>query len=543
MACPNADVPAVLLSQSDAEASVLCLINEERANAGVGPLTLNLTLRDVAREHATAASAIKWWDPGGPIVHTNPQTHKNEQDRIREAGYCPIDPQDVPRNENAYASWYTGDQSYATGTTPRAAVEWWMNSPAHRDTLLDPQYRETGVGVIRGTAVSSAPAGADGAIFVQDFGGCDKVEPAVDTLLWGWGGNANGQVGDGSGSPEHRAPVHPADFESFVGISAGHHSIGVKADGTVWTWGPRENKGPYPGGSDVPVQVPGISQATAVAAGYEHNLAIASDSTVWAWGDNRWGQIGDGSGQDQEVPVRVPGLTGVVAVAAGQGHSLALKHDGTLWAWGGNYQGQLGIGSYDDQKFPVQVPHVFNGPIAAIAAGEDHTVVVEKGSGQMWLWGTNMSGCLGTGMLSFLGSKVPLKPDPIGDFTGDGIVSVAAGFANSYAADRQGRVWAWGSNWFDQLGPGHTHILEDPSAYQIAHLDDVVRLDAGSFHCLALKRDKTLWGWGSNSVGQLGLDVPTGPSQPPRRVSRLITVTIFSAGHVHSLAIAEGDRE
>lgn len=541
MACENADVPAVLLSQSQAEAAVLCLINEERANVGVAPLTLNLTLRDVAREHGVAASAIKWWDGGGPIVHTNPQTGKNEQDRIREAGYCLSNPDNVPRSENAYTSWYTGGEAYAGGTTPQAAVEWWMNSDGHRQTLLDPQYRETGVGVIRGTAESSAPPGADGAIFVQDFGGCDKVVVGVPTELWGWGANGNGQVGDGSGAWEHPAPVHPADFEGFVAISAGHHSIGVKADGTVWTWGPRENKGPYPGGSDVPVQVPGISQATAVAAGYEHNLAILSDGTVWAWGDNRWGQLGDNSGQDQELPVQVQGLSGMVAVAAGQGHSLALRHDGTIWGWGGNYQGQLGIGSYDTQRLPVRIPHVFNGPISAIAAGTDHTVVIEKYSGQMWLWGANFDGCLGTGSLSVLGSKVPLRPDPIGDFTGSGIVSVAAGFGNSYAADQQGRVWAWGNNWFDQLGPGHGHILSDPSAYQVGHLDDVIRLDAGSHYCLALKRDMTLWGWGSNAVGQLGLAVQTGPSQPPQRVARLDTVEVFAAGNSHALAIAAGN--
>ena len=108
------------------------------------------------------------------------------------------------------------------------------------------------------------------------------------------------------------------DFQSFIAIAASRHSVGVKADGTVWTWGPRENKGPDSGGSDIPVKVDGIDQVTAVAAGYEHNLAIKSDGTVWAWGDNRYGQLGDGSSSDQETPVQVRGLTGVQAVAAGQ---------------------------------------------------------------------------------------------------------------------------------------------------------------------------------------------------------------------------------
>lgn len=543
MTCENADVPAVLLSQSQAEAAVLCLINERRADKGAPPLTLNLALRTAAREHATAAAAIKWWDGGGSVIHTNPVTGKNEQERITEAGYCPLNPDGVPRNENGYTSWYTGGLAYAGDTSPDAAVEWWMNSPGHRQTLLDPQYRETGVGIIRGTAVASAPPDADGAIFVQTFGGCEKTDILVDTELWGFGGNGSGQVGDGSGAPEHDRPVHPAVFEGFIAVSASRHSVGLKADGTVWTWGPRENKGPFPGGSDVPTQVPGLSQVTAIATGYEHNLAITSDTRVWAWGDNRYGQLGDNSGQDQEVPVPVRGLSGVVAVAAGRGYSIALTHDGRLWAWGGNYHGQLGIGSYDNQRLAIPVPHVFNAPIASIACGDDHTLAVERGTGQLWLWGSNTSGCLGTGTLAMMNSKVPVQPQPIGDFSGDGIVSAGGGFGNSYAVDSDGRVFAWGHNWFDQLGPGHGHILEDPSAYRIPRIDDAVSLSAGSFHCLVLRRDKTLWGWGSNSVGQLGRGVQTGPPQPPGRVVQLKNVTAYSGGYVHSLAIAQDENK
>ena len=321
MACENADVPAVLLSQSDAEASVFCLINEERAALNLPPLTLNLILQKVARDQAMAAAAIKWWPAtgdSGDIPHINPVTGKNEQVRIKEAGYCPVNP-DAPRNENAYAAWFTGDPSTCgEGTSPAAAVKWWINSPGHFRTLSDPTYRETGVGVVRGTASTGLPADADGAIFVQCFGGCEVIDRAVDTQLWAYGSNRLGELGVGSGTVQQNTPVHPVDFQSFIAIAASRHSVGVKADGTVWTWGPRENKGPDSGGSDIPVKVDGIDQVTAVAAGYEHNLAIKSDGTVWAWGDNRYGQLGDGSSSDQETPVQVRGLTGVQAVAAGQ---------------------------------------------------------------------------------------------------------------------------------------------------------------------------------------------------------------------------------
>ena len=150
-----------------------------------------------------AAAAIKWWPAtgdSGDIPHINPVTGKNEQVRIKEAGYCPVNP-DAPRNENAYAAWFTGDPSTCgDGTSPAAAVKWWINSPGHFRTLSDPTYRETGVGVVRGTASTGLPADADGAIFVQCFGGCEVIDRAVDTQLWAYGSNRLGELGVGSGT-------------------------------------------------------------------------------------------------------------------------------------------------------------------------------------------------------------------------------------------------------------------------------------------------------------------------------------------------------
>src|ERR1700761_1094948 len=170
-ACENTDIPAVSSSADDAEEAVLCLINEARANESIGPLTLNAKLHKAAREHALAAATIRWWPSSGDsghIPHVNPVTGKDEQERIKEAGYCPSEPDAVPRNENAYFAYFTGDPAqYGGATTPEAAVDWWLNSDGHRRTLLDPQYTETGVGVVRGLASMGLPADADGAIFIK----------------------------------------------------------------------------------------------------------------------------------------------------------------------------------------------------------------------------------------------------------------------------------------------------------------------------------------------------------------------------------------
>jgi len=65
----------------------------------------------------------------------------------------------------------------------------------------------------------------------------------------------------------------------------------------------------------------------AIASGLYHSLAVKSDGTVWTWGDN-------GTNTDSDIPVQVSGINGVVAAAGGSWYSLVLKSDGTVWDWG-----------------------------------------------------------------------------------------------------------------------------------------------------------------------------------------------------------------
>jgi alpha-tubulin suppressor-like RCC1 family protein len=71
-----------------------------------------------------------------------------------------------------------------------------------------------------------------------------------------------------------------------------------------------------------------------IASGYSHSLALKNDGTVWTWGNNSDGQLGDGTTTGHNTPVQVSDLTDVIAIAGGAYHSLALKNNGTVWAWG-----------------------------------------------------------------------------------------------------------------------------------------------------------------------------------------------------------------
>lgn len=185
---------------------------------------------------------------------------------------------------------------------------------------------------------------------------------ALDTVgnAWAWGGNIDGQLGDG-GTGNQLSPVAVSmPSVAFAAVSAGgsisaggYHSAALDRDGNAWAWG-SNFRGQLGIGSTVgseltPVLVvmPSGTVFTSIAAHGEHTLAIDTSGNAWGWGDNFWGQVGDGGDEPRAVPTNVSMPVGVVfeAISAGYEHSLALDADGNAWAWGRNQDGRLGDGS------------------------------------------------------------------------------------------------------------------------------------------------------------------------------------------------------
>ncbi|NOK13758.1 MopE-related protein [Corallococcus exercitus] len=349
-----------------------------------------------------------------------------------------------------------------------------------------------------------------------------------DGSVWAWGQNVAGQLGTGStSSTPQPQPSQVGGLPAIKAVAAGvAHSLALDVDGNVWAWGQNASgqtgTGTAGGTVLVPTKVAALSSIQAIAANGSFSLALGVDGRLWAWGQNSSGQVGTGgTSASVATPGVVQGLPPVRAVAAGVNHALALTTDGKVWGWGMNTSGQAGTGATSTAVLaPVQVAGL---PLArAVAAGAGHSLIVDEQFGNVWAWGQNTFGQVGTGSTS---TTPVVTPRPV-----DGIFAVTvlvAGHNSSMAIIGNGLAVAWGHNVSGQLGNSGT--VNSASPVGVTGLTDATALAAGAQHALALRPGCPVWAWGNNSQGQLGTGTTsTAPVTSPG--TALISNTFYFDG-------------
>lgn len=342
-------------------------------------------------------------------------------------------------------------------------------------------------------------------------------DPPAGTV-WAWGGNYNGELGDGTTTDRH-TPVQVSGITGATAVAAGWGSAyALNGDGTVSAWG-YNTSGQLGDGTTferhTPVQVLGLGGVTAIAAGDTSAYALKGDGTVWAWGQNAAGALGDGTTTDRHTPVQVSTLSGVTAVAAGWGSAYALKTDGTVWAWGFNYYGELGDGTTVDQHAPVQVSGLSG--VTSITASAGTSAYALKGDGTVWAWGSNNYGALGDG--TTVDQHAPVQVSGL-----SGATAIGAGSSSGYALRSDGTVWAWGNNGSGELGDGTTTVRLTP--VQVSGLSGATSIAASAHAGFASKADGTAWAWGAGPIG----DGATTARLTPVKVFGLSGVTALAGG-------------
>jgi len=198
----------------------------------------------------------------------------------------------------------------------------------------------------------------------------------------------------------------------------------------------------------------------------------------------------------QIIPVgrlKLPVGLGTPAIGLNGAHGIILASDGSLWSWGENDNGWpvLGLGNMKTQLCLRRIGDETNW--TSIAVGEQHSLAL-KSDGTLWGWGQNLYGQLA---VSASGRANHQRSTPVPSAPGNDWKQAAVGGSHSVALKKDGTLWAWGNNWAGQLGVGRTNH-SFPEAMQIGSATNWVKVWAGILETVALQSDGSLWFWGDN---------------------------------------------
>lgn len=305
-----------------------------------------------------------------------------------------------------------------------------------------------------------------------------------DGTLWTWGGDFNGELGNGTNSNFVSSPSQVGTEINWFKITcASYNTYAIKSDGTLWAWGANSD-GQLGNGtnsdSNVPVQVGTDNNWRSVSAWQNYAIGLKSDGTIWSWGNNFAGQLGDGTNIGRNTPVQVGTNTNWKTISAGAGTSFGIKVDGTLWTWGFLSGTQSTI-----NYLPIQVGT--DNSWKDISAGGLHVIGL-KNDGSIWTWGRNLHGELGD-------NTIVNNPIPTRVLSGTTWKSISAGLNFTMAVKTDGTLWGWGTNDFYQLGDGTQTEYRLP--HQIGVFNDWTKVLIFSYTSYGFRNNDT-WYWGNN---------------------------------------------
>ena len=357
----------------------------------------------------------------------------------------------------------------------------------------------------------------------------NNLATKTDGTIWSWGRSDFGQVGDNT-VINKSSPVQIGALTTWLTLNSGRDSnFNIKSDGTLWAWGYNTFGGL--GQNNIlhrssPVQIgAGVYAWTQFATGTNHDVGIQSNGSLWSFGYNTFGQLGQNDTADRSSPVQIGSSYNWSKVAAGNNHQLAIKTDGALWLWGNSNYGQLGLNDVIGRSSPVQLGALTTW--SKVSAG--YSTLAIKTDGTLWAWGNNPYGQLGDSTTANKSSPVQ-----IGALTTWSQTSSSTS-ANSAAIKTDGTLWTWGANFYGQLG------LNNQAAYrssptQVGAATDWYQVSWSTTFVMSVKTNGTLWGWGRNLYGNLGDNTNITRSSPVQ-VGALTSWALVTPGVYHSIAV------
>ena len=360
----------------------------------------------------------------------------------------------------------------------------------------------------------------------------------TDGTLYCWGNNANGEVGDGT-QTQRTSPTQvssPATTTwTKVGPFGARSQCAIRSTtGLLYCWGLNTSGEVGDATITSPRKTPtatagGVTTWRSVGGSYGITCADRTDDTLWCWGGFGTAHLGIGYATYQAAPiVPVAGATWV-SPSGGTNHACSVKTDGTLWCWGLNTNGQLGINSTTAKTTPTQVTSPSATGWATVAAGGSHTCATRT-DGSLYCWGLNTDGQLGDNTL--VQKLVPTRES--GAASNWSVVTT--GSVHTCAMKSTAAIYCWGNGTNGEIGNAASVDVKVPTQESTA-ATNWTWISAGGSHTCAVKSTGTLWCWGDSTNGQIGDNGTTDRNTPTQASGAATNWETVSGGKSHTCAV------
>ena len=302
-----------------------------------------------------------------------------------------------------------------------------------------------------------------------------------DGKLYTWGDNGSGQLGDGT-TNDSNTPVCISDIESsplkgkkIVDVySDGFTIIAKDSNGKLYTWGDN-NSGELGNGttanSSMPICISDIENSPLkgknIVDVYDGSIAKDSNGKLYSWGYNNNGQLGNGTTENSSMPICISDIENsplkgknIVDVHNYDSIIIAKDSSGKLYTWGNNYYGQLGNGTTTNSSMPICISEVEGSPLKGKNIDRYEyvgSVIARDSAGKLYTWGYNYSGQLGNGTTTNSSMPVCISDIKNSPLNGKNIVDIYIEMIDYHTVsikDSNGKIYAWGSNEYGQVGDG-----------------------------------------------------------------------------------------
>ncbi|MEQ8839722.1 MAG: hypothetical protein RIB98_01965 [Acidimicrobiales bacterium] len=260
---------------------------------------------------------------------------------------------------------------------------------------------------------------------------------------------------------------------------------------TAWTWGNRYDQGP-----STPAEETAGWLSTSASA--FNTCRIAVDFGLWCHGENRFGEVGDGTGVATDDFVRI-GTDTWLDVNTTAASTCGVKTDRTLWCWG-----VINDGTYppDPADLVLSPQPRSNTTDWATVGGSQESLCGTKVDGSLWCWGANTTYQLGDGTRDY-------RPDPV--LISDARwISVDSGYRASCGVQNDHTLWCWGVDVSGETGQGPGPEVEYPVPTQVGSSTDWREVSLADSYACATRIDNSLWCWGSLLfTNEIFAEIPT----------------------------------